>query len=202
MNWKRGLVVAAINLALAVPIIVIDESRDSNYQRSVQQPSKQFRPVLLQDDTVGFDLKTLNFYLPPPVRIVQMTNLPASILSGWHNPAHSRFTVAGAAEAIFGGVNRRSAVFTATGFLVLLFAQWLILASRPIVHPSRRWLEPTIFITTCAFLALGALALEGLYAVPMMAVMVTWFVLLVLGVVRSAKAIWTVARRLRVAENR
>ena len=35
MNWKRGLVVAAINLALAVPIIVIDESRDWNYQRSV-----------------------------------------------------------------------------------------------------------------------------------------------------------------------
>jgi len=186
---------------LAAPIVIIDESHDWDILRSVQPPSQQVRPAVLQDDTVGFDLKTPNYYVPPPVRIVQITNLPASLLSGWHNPAHSRFTVAGAGEAIFGAVNRRSTVFTVTGFLALLLAQWLLLASWPVVHPSQRWLEPTIFITICAFVGLGALALDGLYAVPMMAVMVTWFVLLVLGVVRFAKAMWTMTRRLWLAKN-
>jgi hypothetical protein len=93
---------------------------------------------------------------PYPVRIIEMTNLPASFVDGWRMECPPRWTLSG---MILGAGWQRPSVTSIArqrrcdfGLCVLIAIQWLLIGSFPLTRPGHWFREPGAMITACMVL--------------------------------------------------
>jgi len=162
MNWKRGILLAAINLAAAVPMMVLLDARD--VRQMVTHPEEilpvsqleEHRGFVLVDEeeTVEFDPCLLWGDDPVEVNVVQFGNLPAWFVTGWRLDCPAKWSVAG---RIMGthyqpltrqrlAAQRRVDLW----LCALIAAQWLLVGSFPLTKRRRIWQEPGSLITSCS----------------------------------------------------
>ena len=146
MNWRRGLIFAVIHLGLAVPLIVWQEASDWKYLRG-EKRTAVLRLASSQEGTVEWDPITACYRPTPQELVLRFVNIPAFVLAGWQVPLPPSYSIAGASEAVFGGVTRDSAAASAIGFVVLIFVQWLFVGGVRLTRSKHEWLEPATLIT-------------------------------------------------------
>jgi hypothetical protein len=170
MNWRRGLLLAGINVAIAVPMISILAARDVQARREWKQRSSveeapwidrsgafsvaSARMVRAQEEqTVTFSPCGLWASIPVQESVVQSGNLPAAIVSGWRVECPPRWSVArmlGVNDSGFlSDVNLRAMRRVDVALCLLIATQWFLIGSLPLVQPKRWWSEPGAFITAC-----------------------------------------------------
>jgi len=202
MNWRRGLLLAGIHLAVAGTLIVQQEVSDWDKMPSHAQMIEAHQRHLIEQDlnprepTLDFSCEGLWIWIPPRVRVVWYSNLPAYILAEWRSPCPQSWALAKAIGAREGGFSHQSEVETAIGLCILIPLQWFLVGAYPLVRtPSWRkwWTEPGLFITVCAVSA-GLLAMipavDGialLFAYPAILGWFWWFGLLVWKSVRASR---------------
>jgi hypothetical protein len=180
MNWRRGLLLAVINLAVAVPMILMMEARDQKYaltqEEIMAKPARGTvpRPPELQtpkpvptksehaEETVTFDLCGMLVNYPVQVVVVQAANMPSIALAGWEADCPARWTLAGRL--------REKPIWKITplwmeeqrmidaGLCLFIALQWFIIGGFPLIRTQIWWADPGSFITGCAVLA-GVIAL-------------------------------------------
>jgi hypothetical protein len=204
MNWRRGLVLAGINLAVAVPMILMMETRDQRYaltqdeimanaaRDSGLRPSEpptpqppQARPV----ETVTFDPCKMWVHYPVPVVVVQAADMPSLALAGWEDDCPPHWSLAGRLRAkmtwppppLWMQTQRK----IDAGLCLFIAIQWFLMGGFPLVRTQKWWADPGSFITACAMMA-GVIALipvvDGFARLPAsigMLALLWWFVLLV-----------------------
>jgi hypothetical protein len=204
MNWRRGLLLAGIHLAVTGSLMVWQESRAWRYF-----PSK---PVLQQPadtETVGPDGEiTVSFKFcaegsnwvgqqSPQERIVGFENLPVVLLSGWHTPCSTWGIVSWMVEERLHRT-RISEVLIVTILCALVAMQWFLVGGFPLIRPHRWWWEPGAFITLCTLAALPFAFIRIIDPVAMILASFAglawlwWFGLLVWKTLHSG---WHLARR-------
>lgn len=190
MKWRRGLLFALIHIAIAVPLIVWEESRQWAYLSSrgcVPDPPAAVGPQ------EGWSFDTVEYWPPAQLKILGMVDLPARLLAGWQNPFRSKYTLAGIVQAVCGGRPRRtSEIIVFLGFTILIFLQWLVVGGLPFPGLERKWYEPSVIITLCAVVAVLALALPfgaPLILLALLIAMVGWVAWVVMVLLRVAKPV-------------
>jgi len=196
MNWRRGLLFAMIHLCILIPIIIW---RDSDVWRFLRKDNIPV-PAVDQTSLIGFEV---DYWQPLQEKIVAFANLPAYLVTQWHDPNSSRYAPANFCQTLLGWRSRIAFLAAETIFIALVFLQWLLVGGLPVVHPKHRWLEPGTLITICAGLTLCALAIPfgQDVAIPFMllslATWLVWFVIALFKLARSACR--SAASRLRAA---
>jgi hypothetical protein len=105
MNWRRGLLLAGINLAVALPMIVMMEARDQKYaltqeeimaraaSKDAPRPPESPAPEPDQSSpeqaeetvSVTFDPCAMWGHYPVQVVVVQGADMPSVALAGWED---------------------------------------------------------------------------------------------------------------------
>ncbi len=204
MNWRRGLMLAAINLAVAVPMILMMEARDQKYALTPEEimakapnedapkPPKPPTPEASREqaeETVSFDPCTMWVHYPVQVVVVQSVDMPSLLLAGWEEDCPPHWSLAGRLRGRWTWPPTPLWMETQrkidAGLCVFIAMQWFLLGGLPLVRTRKRLAEPGAFITTCAVLA-GAIALipvvDGFARLPALIAMLAflwWFGLLV-----------------------
>jgi hypothetical protein len=79
-QWRRGLVLAGIHLAISVPLILMEESRIWDWVHSQENwrphPAPEVQPD--EGETVTFNPCAMWYHLSFPQRIIVMGKLPAA----------------------------------------------------------------------------------------------------------------------------
>jgi hypothetical protein len=175
MDWRRGLLLAGINLVAAVPLICLLAARDARFLKEREQQSaapemrprtvdRQFNPrsgarlVQVQEEqTVSFDPCTLWGHYPPQVSEVQLGNLPAFVLSQWQVDCPPRWSVASmlgvSAAAWTSPDNFKAKRRVDVALCQMIALQWFLIGSFPFIRSVRWWGEPGAFITANNFIA-------------------------------------------------
>ncbi len=184
MSWRRGLLFALINLAVAVPLIVREEARD--WAAMTAMRPEQRNSLVANCQTARWEPGWI-YSVEPAVRIVQAANLPAATVVGWRDHNNAMFW---RSEAVAGRIVREKAHILIAGiYAVLIAIQWLVLGGIPSGKP---WAYSRIVITVCAAFAvcLWAIpALRDLYGFPAMVAFGTWIVWFGVAVVTVVKAV-------------
>jgi hypothetical protein len=200
MNWRRGLLLAGINLVAAVPLILMLDAGDAQFlrereentaiaaresaareaAREVQSPASA-EPAQ-EEQAVFFNPCELWVHYPAQVNVVRVGNPLASSLTGWRLVCPEKWTLAG---MLFGPTEQ---VWTAStmpahrqvdaGLCLLILVQWLLVGSFPLRKPKRWWAEPGMFITACTVVAACfALipAVDGVAHLPVLLAGCAWF---------------------------
>ena len=184
MNWRRGLLLAAIHLSIATATFVREDIRFwpsmSAGEPHVGQP--QMRLAAFQEQQVPSTACDEGIYDVGPsalVNVVAMANLPVAIATGWHYPCmprsqRSRITVL--MESSFGGNTRRATVAAEAFQCSTILVLWILIGGFPLIRPRRRWLEPSVLITGCTILgsAIAASRYFEFYKIFMLALAVLW----------------------------
>jgi len=206
MDWRRGLLLAGINLAVAIPMIVIMEARDQKYALTREEimakadrgdPPRPPEPPAPEparasaeqaEETVSFDPCTMWVHYPAQVVVVQAADLPSYALAGWENVCPPRWSLAGRLHGkmtwpptpLWMETQRK----IDCGLCLFIAMQWLFMGGFPLVRAQKWWAEPGAFITACGVLA-GAIALiprvDGFARLPALIAMLAllwWFGLL------------------------
>jgi len=169
MNWRRGVLLAGINLVTAVPLIYLLAVRDAQFLKEREQQSavpemlprnmnREFSPLVgvrivqvQEEQTVTFNPCGLWAHYPPQVSVVQLGNLPAFVLSQWREACPPRWSVAGMLGVRVAGwstPDNFKAMRKVDAALCLMIAiQWFLIGSFPLSRPRRWWAEPGAFIT-------------------------------------------------------
>ena len=174
MNWRRGLLLAGVNLLAAVPLICLLAARDAQSMKEREQHSASkeglwidssgeisaapIKVVQAQDEqTVTFSPCGLWGHYPPQVSVVQVGNLPAFALSQWQEPCPPRWSIA----SMLGirstwqispydfKVRRRVDV----ALCLMIGIQWFLIGGFPLIQPRQWWGEPGTFISAANFVA-------------------------------------------------
>lgn len=159
MNWRRGLLLAGIHFAIAVPLVLWEEAwvwphlraqtalvSQVHLERAVWQEGEQ---------AVTFDPGPCEMWThnPDVEEILSAAEMPARVLSGWGNSCHPSWSVAGLIGA-HRWINTRSQERKVAGaFLVLIPLQWFFLGASRRVRPRRWYAEPGALITACLVIA-------------------------------------------------
>ena len=195
MNWRRGLVLAGINLILAIPMICLRAAEDARFRRDMKQQSFVERMSWIdssgelssapakfvqaqEEQTVSFSPCGLWRNIPAQESVVQMGNLPAFVVSEWREECPSKWSI-----ARFLGVNntgRLSDNFKAmrrvdAAFCVLIAAQWFLIGSFPLIQASRWWAEPGAFITTGTAVGSAIALIPGIDALARLPALIAFF---------------------------
>lgn len=182
MNWRRGLLLAGINLAVAIPMILMMEARDQKYALTQEEimskaarkdpplppelpatESHQASPEQAEEMmSVGFDPCTMPTRYPVQVVVVQASEMPSLVLSGWQSECPPPWSLAG---RLHGKVTWPPTPFWMetqriidAGLCLFVAVQWFLMGGFPLVRPRHWWAEPAAFITACAVVA-GAVAM-------------------------------------------
>jgi len=214
MNWKRALIMAAVNLAAAVPMILLLEARDARLLRQFElksalagQPgalrlagldgSRPPRLLAVQNgQSVTFDPCEDWVHYPVQVEVVYFGNMPVASLVGWRLACRPHWTLTGwLMGKTDSGPPRRILALRRridAALCVLIFLQWIVVAGLPLARRQRFWTQPGVLITTCtviaAFLALIR-PVEGLAKLPTLLAgfaWIWWLIALVLITIRFA----------------
>jgi hypothetical protein len=183
MNWRRGLLLAGINLAVAVPIILMMEARDQKYALTQEEimaksarldaprPPEPPTPEPHQtspeqaEETVGFlfdPCAVWGVHYPVQVVVVQAADMPSFALAGWEDICPPHWSLAGRLRGkmtwppspLWMETQRK----IDAGLCLFIAIQWFLMGGFPLVRTQKWWVDPGSFITACAVLA-GALAL-------------------------------------------
>ncbi len=211
MNWRRGVLLAGINLAVAVPLIVIVEMQRETEMKARYVPPVQhvggLTPMIASPDgeqqTIMFDPCAMTFHYPPEQRVPRLVNVPAAVLSGWQQECPAGWSLAGQLKVGYSWVEppsmapaRRTVDW---GFAFLIAIQWMLVGGFPLSQPKRWWREPGAFITICAALGFGLVlipALREFALLPATFAALAWLWWLGLLVWKCARFGWRlVARR-------
>jgi len=213
MNWRRGLLLAGINIALVLPMISVLAVRDAQLLRDWNQRSATDEthwmpsyveysqaPVevvrVQEEQTVGFDSCELWSRIPVQVAVVQFGNLPAAILTQWRADCPPKWSVAAKLGV---KVARRLSdenfiAMRRVDLALCLFisAQWFFMGGFPLIESRRWWSEPGAFITVCTAIGSGIALIpivEELGRLPVLLALIAWlwwFVLLLWKIVYLA----------------
>src|SRR5580698_9337760 len=111
MNWKRGLVLAGLNLLAAVPMILLLDVRDARELRNRDQNDARtdlhlqlkpaFRPSSVrilrvqEEQAVGFNPCGMSPNYSTLQEIVYIGNIPASTITGWRAFCRPEWSISG-----------------------------------------------------------------------------------------------------------
>lgn len=199
MNWRRGLLLAGMNLLAAVPLICLLAAREAQYIKEREQKSAipAMRPEIVdlplfpdagtrvvqaqEEQTVLFDSCNLWPHYPPQVGVLQAGNLPASELSQWRVQCPPRWSVAslvGVQDTLQISQDKFKAMRRVDVALCLMIGvQWFLIGGFPLVQSNRWWGEPGAFITAANFIAACIAiipAVDGLARLPALISFVGW----------------------------
>ncbi len=204
MNWRRGLLLAGIHLAVAATLIVWQEveagqrykSSKGYRERAVQLEARQ--KALQDEQTVSFDPCYAWMYIPPQERVVQIGELPAATLSGWGDGCPGSWSLHGILQQGPIKNTQRELVIVTAVFGALIPLQWLGIGGFPLIRPRRWWWEPGAFITVCTLAASVLLRIPWLHRSPeplILFVELAWFYWFGLGVWKTLRSGWRLAVR-------
>lgn len=170
MNWRRGLLLAGINLLVAIPMMCIRASEDARARSEWRQQSAvagglwidssgeasvaptKIVPVQ-EEQTVSFNSCAFWRNIPVQEEVVQMGNLPAFIVSQWRVDCPSKWSLArilGVNDSgLLSDVNFRAMRRVDVALCFLIMIQWFFIGGYPMIQPTRWWSEPGAFITAC-----------------------------------------------------
>jgi len=218
MKWRRGVLLAAINLAVAVPMILLVEARDIESARTSDEimansanmvpPNPPASSTLESDkaspgqdeQTIGFDFCGAWVHYPAQVVVLQGTDLPAVTLAGWEEMCPSKWTLAGKLRGKMTWpptplwIERQREIDA--GLCLIVVIQWFLMGAFPLVRTRKWWAEPGSLITICAVLA-GAFALipavDGVARLPALIAILTWLLWFGFFVWRLLQCGWKLA---------
>jgi len=199
MNWRRGLLLAGMNLLAAVPLICLLTAEQAQFMKERGQQSgvpavraqiidRQLSPTkgklrivrVQEEQTVTFSPCGLWPHYPPQVSVVQLGNLPAYVLSQWNVVCPPKWSIAGRLGIGENGVfsnNVELKYRLDVAFCLLIAVQWFLIGSFPLIWPKRWWGEPGAFITATNFVA-ACIAiipvLDGLARLPAVIASFAW----------------------------
>jgi hypothetical protein len=171
MNWRRGLLLAGINVAVALPMIGILASREAQFRREWKeaaptgQTSRLSRPAVAalvrvqEEQTVSFNPCLLWGHPPVQVSVVQMGNLPAFAITQWRVDCPAKWSIAGLLGVDDSGFlsdhNFRAMRRVDVALCILIAIQWFLIGAFPTINAHRWWSEPDVFITLCTAMGSG-----------------------------------------------
>ncbi len=165
MNWRRGILLAGIHLAVAVPLIVMLEARVEAFMHEdhadhappawiASEPVLKDAPSGEEGQSVELDPCQMWSHYSAEPEVVWFANLPATTLSGWQQVCPPRWTLAGRLNVGYSWwsspdtiPSRRKVCW---GFGLLIALQWILVGGFPLIRSKRWWAEPGAFITCCA----------------------------------------------------
>ena len=205
MNWRRGLVLAGINIAVAVPLILWTQSRDAAYVRDFYVPPQAVTNTTAaanqvssqRIEGVSFSPCAVLVHYPTQQEIATFTNLPAIFLTGWRNPCPQRWQLSGILHVDSFAAPTPASIAAQRkvdqGLLLLIALQWLLVGAFPLSNPGRPWREPGALITGCAALSVALVflhPLEEVARIPALFAVVAWFCWLGLLVWKTIRFAW------------
>jgi len=225
MNWRRGLLLAGINVAVALPMIAMLAARDAQWLRIRQQkpvteqthltpnylsfPGARPQLVRVQEEQI-VSFNPCEFWGHPPVHVavVQSGNLPAFFLVQWRVDCPPNWSIAamlGIDHAGLSSVHNVQAMRRVdVALCILIAAQWVVIGTFPLIKARRWWSEPGAFITLCASIG-SAIALipaiQGLGRLPATLAFFAWLWYFALLVWKPVHFAWqsTLHRRQRLS---
>lgn len=204
MNWRLGLLLTGIHLAVTGSLMVWQETRAWRYF-----PSKPVLQQPVETETMGPDGEiTVSFkfcaegsnwvgHQSAQEKIVGFENLPVVLLSGWHTPCSTAGMVSWMVEERLHRT-RISEIVILSVLCALVAIQWFLVGGFPLIRPRRWWGEPGAFITLCTLAALPFAFIRVIDPVAMILASFAglawfwWFGLLVWKTLRSG---WRLAGR-------
>ncbi|MGD0292450.1 MAG: hypothetical protein ABSB30_01215 [Terracidiphilus sp.] len=200
MNWRRGLLLAGIHLAVAGTLIVWEEveieqhskSLISNNTKTVQMDATQ------EGETVSFRPCGMWVEYSPQFYIVQFANIPAFILTDWQDECPPYWTLSGILHADREHRTVKSQRQVDIGLVIIIALQWFLLGGFPLIQPRRWWWEPGAFITLCtlaAFVIVLIPVIDAASKLPMLFALLAWLWWFGLLVWKSFRYGWRLARR-------
>ena len=177
MNWRRGLLLAAVNVGIALPMIAILAARDGQMRRDRNHHSKSAGGLWIdssgaiaeaptkatrapeEEQTVTFSPCGLWESVPVQQSVVQSGNLPASLVTQWRTACPPRWSLArmlGVNDTwLLSDVNFSAMRRVDVALCLMIALQWLLIGGLPLVERKRWWSEPGAFITLCTAIASG-----------------------------------------------
>jgi len=207
MNWRRGLLLAGVHLAVAGSLIVWMEARDAQYRKYADSESAKppLQATKQEDEVVTFDLCSLIVDYSPQEQIIQLANIPTLYLTGWHLYCPPRWSLDGMLHIEYGRpsltIERRGDF----GLLAVLLIQWLLIGGFPLIQPKSWWKEPGAFIALCTVIALILVLIPGiswLARLPMLFALFAWFYWFGLLLWKSLRCGWWLVRQRTAATHR
>lgn len=183
MKWRRGLLLAAIHLSIAVPVIVQQSVQDWPRAARSSGPDAGARIERVgwqESQTVGFDPCNgglIDGEIPPMELAVAAGNLPVMETAGWPGLCPNRSRVVGFAARWFGSGSGRSRAAAPAILGVAIVVEWLVVGGVPLIVPRRWWREPGAFVTACTVVAVPVAAIpltDGFTGIPAFGAMVGW----------------------------
>lgn len=190
MSWRRGILLAAISLAAAIPTMVLLEMRDAQYVKEIEGEG---RSTLTRPERLGFlrvdQEETIALYpctmwvddaFPAQMSVVESGNLPAFTVAGWRQDCPPTWTISGMIRGT-GFMNRARLVAQRRVDLVLcglIAVQWVMVGGFPLTKKRRVWQGPGSLITVCTVIgSLLALvhSIDGLARLPALVAGCAWF---------------------------
>jgi hypothetical protein len=165
MNWRRGILLAAINLAIAAPLIMSAEHRDAAYVRDYYVPPKAAEASALvpnpvadpKNEGVSFSMCNMTDEFDWPERVVISANAPAFAITGWRRFCPAPWQIAGMLQ--LSSLERPAPSSMAAqrevdlSLSLLIPLQWFLVGAFPLTRPRKPWIEPGISITICTALS-------------------------------------------------
>jgi hypothetical protein len=201
MNWRRGLLLAGIHLAVAVPLIVWEEVEIEQNSKSLISNSTKTVQVDAphEGETVSFRPCSLWTEYSPQFYIVRFANIPAFVLTGWQEECPPHWTLSGILHADLEHRTVESLRQVDIGFVVLIAMQWFLLGGFPLVRPRRWWWEPGAFITLCTLIAFAIVLIPvigALAKLPAFFAGLAWLWWLGLLVWKTLRSGWRLVTRI------
>jgi hypothetical protein len=201
MKWRRGILLAAVNLAVAAPMILLMEARDLKYaltpEEIMAKASKNEPPGPPElstpedhpaspeqaEQTVSFDpCGMVGRHYPARVVVLQGADMPSLVLTGWDDECPPHWSLAGRLRGKVTWPPTPLWIETQrvidVGLCLLITVQWFFIGAFPLGRTQKWWADPGSFITVCAVLA-GVVAVipfvDGIARLPALIAMFAWF---------------------------
>jgi hypothetical protein len=183
MNWRRGLLLAAIHLAVAVPLILWVEARDLRFSR----PDPERKPVEMAAQTTDETKETalimdpcgMIIDYPPQIRILHFDNYPALVVTGWQLDCAPNWSISKRLHVNYLWTAFRSELPVRTRidwcFGSFIVIEWFFVGAFPLILTKRWWLEPGAFITVCTVIAFGIVAVPGIEELALLPLILAGF---------------------------
>ena len=216
---------AGINLAVAVPMILMMEASDQknaltqqefmakiareDAPRPPESPTPDSHHVSPEqaEETVSFELNPCTMWVHYPVQVVvvQAADMPSFALAGWENVCPPHWSLAGRLGGkiiwppmpLWMETQRK----IDAGLCLFIAIQWFLMGGFPLGRTQKWWADPGSFITACAVLA-GAIALipvvDGLARLPALIAMLAYLWWLGLLIWRTLQFGWGMTTAWRV----